>query len=860
MAFATKYRCEFTDINGIDWKIDIQEDSYAGAVNTMEASDNPLEIEFLTLSDELLFTPIKGSTAKLDVICSTNFQYIDLYSEENMQFKMIVYKNGIMYWQGWVTSDYTEPYDPVPYVVSIHAADGLGLLKNIAFKDGEDYYTGREYEHTILLNILSLIGYDQFTEFVNLYEDLMADADDDSPMEQILIDQDVFKGLVCYNVVEEILKKYNAVIRQTAGQFVIFRPAELVGDTVYGRIITAASVTGTSMTPDQYVNRDDQASGLEDFEGGVMMMKPAISKFTSQQDYGNRQSWIRNHNFPNEAWETIANCTSWDGGGGVSLHAVQPAEMDGIVIFPDGSGNIPEQWQTFGTYIKTTTDVCKFSFQWKAFKPSAGDASLVDFKIKIESLDDNYWLNDDSDTEASWSATEAFINVAVGTVTGETIGEWTGAEYTITDGIPADGEYMITLYAADTANVFLSFKDIRFYTTSDEFVAKHIKTKAVPKWYKIAMWIPGVNVAAYFLSPWNRTQVIPDKYTDVEEIISRTYEATNAINGVEASQSYSLGDAEDTNMDNVLEQFMGSLAIYSTGSLKQTARDFVNDFAADYMAANTIVTASGNVLTFTSSDEDFTGATSITPVGASSLDGTVVNVQAYSAGTSQVDRIDLDAGSTGGTAQIKCGGLKRTATWDTDLSTTAAAFVTDFAADYLAMGITLTNPSGGQLRFTATTAGQPFVGDTTITNLTGDLDGTASNVTPNGVPTARIDTITLEGSDGTATVVCDAVTKTLTYNTDTVLDYTTSWHTKGGSEAQPVIELISDETADLYSKGRQFVQMNLREVTDDFSMIGNLQDTLNTSSGDNRVFVANRGTLNCQMREWTLDLIEIGEK
>ena len=90
------------------------------------------------------------------------------------------------------------------------------------------------------------------------------------------------------------------------------------------------------------------------------------------------------------------------------------------------------------------------------------------------------------------------------------------------------------------------------------------------------------------------------------------------------------------------------------------------------------------------------------------------NVQAYRAPvkpviqvgdaltTAQVDTITLTG--TSGTANVTlAGGLTKTATFDTNLTTTAANFVTTHAAAYAAEGITVTS-SGADLIFTATVA------------------------------------------------------------------------------------------------------------------------------------------------------------
>jgi len=83
---------------------------------------------------------------------------------------------------------------------------------------------------------------------------------------------------------------------------------------------------------------------------------------------------------------------------------------------------------------------------------------------------------------------------------------------------------------------------------------------------------------------------------------------------------------------------------------------------------------------------------------------------------------------TSGTASITvAGGLTKTLTFNTDLTTTASDFVTANAAAYLAQGIVLTS-GVDSLIFTANVSGTPF-SPPVITNVSGDLDGTVTSST-----------------------------------------------------------------------------------------------------------------------------------
>lgn len=85
---------------------------------------------------------------------------------------------------------------------------------------------------------------------------------------------------------------------------------------------------------------------------------------------------------------------------------------------------------------------------------------------------------------------------------------------------------------------------------------------------------------------------------------------------------------------------------------------------------------------------------------------------------------------TSGTANVIVGGVEYLATFTTNLTTSAANFVTSHAAALLALGITVTANSG-VLTFSALTESLPTI---TVENVTTDLDATLGSLT-NGATT-----------------------------------------------------------------------------------------------------------------------------
>lgn len=866
MAFTVTHRAEFTDLLGVDWRVDILKDQAQAAIGVLQATGDPLHIEWLTPGDDLLFNPIKGSIVMLNIECTTNFQYIDLYSSENMVYKMKIYYASTLYWQGWVSSDYTEPYDTPPYTVSIVAADGLGMLKNIAYDNVGVAYTGRDEEDDILLDIFAKIGYTTFTEYCNIYEDRMADAVTDSPFVQCVIDNDLFQGMDCYTVLDAILKPYNAVIRQLSGEFVIYRPVELVEDDLYGRIITAGAVTGTHIHPDQFLQRPvlSPTSDLADVNGGVMMMQPPIKQFTAEQDYGNRESWLKNYKFNADTYDN--STYSFDNWIRVGTAGIQrpvsfvliKKETEGIAFLP--TVNTPPDltsyvYQIFGNYAKLTNNDIILEFEYRLINLTGSDVTNLNIDFIITDGTYEWYLNELDENSLEWVNAYRFVAIIEATVP-KGQGEWISYSRSI-PGLPIDGPFIMELFQADQ-DIYLCYRNIKFSTTSDAVV---IRTKKVSRWKPWVLLTP-LAIVRFFGGGYKK---VKDTFiTDNEDVVSKTYNTPDpaTIQGNLVEQQYILGDCEDTGVTNVIEQFMGSLAVSTTGSLTQTATNFVIANDADYATGGVLLTSNSNDIVFTSdtAGTNFTGNTTIINA-TGDLSGSVTATSANQTAIAQVAAITLTG--TSGSAKISTMYSSKVATFDSDLNTTASNFVTDNEVYFAANNITLSF-SVNDIIFTETVALGGF-GSIAIGNLTSNLNGTldAGKQTAAQDAVARIDTITLTGTSGTANILCDGKTHTATFDTGVSLDYTTSWHTRGNTEAQPIIELIADEIATLYNKGRQFIQLPMEELEGNptnFIPTYNLQDPINVTGVDYKLFATNRAALDVRNRTWTADIIEIGVK
>jgi hypothetical protein len=551
MTWDPKYTCEYTDILGLDWKWDFEFDGSFTPI-TLQASGGAQPIEFLSQGEDLTDNPIKGSKADLTIETLSDFQWEDLCPNQDQYIRCSIYAGVNLFWRGYVIPDnLSEPYNMPRYSVVISASDGLGLLKTIPYDDDGTPYNGRMVESQIIIDILAKIGFAGFTEYVNIYETRMDSAVGDSPIDQTAIDVDVFADMNCYEVLEQLLKKHNAIIRQKDGEFIIYRPKELTGLTVYGRVFTAATEkSATSFYPDQYISRPGLVTDIRDIEGGTLMRKSGAKEIRITQDYGSKASWIDNWELMANSYDSVVGCfESWTPSVAWTHITLTGQDagvvMQGSAIPLDPAGATISQ--VFAPNTLVTTDVFIFSFDYFIYNNSGGviDIQLV-LDIKCNTSTDSLEVVDDEYYD--WGTSTNIVHVIADAPEGES--GWISVSRKII-GIPTAGAYKITIWrpTGSALPFFVSYKNLKFYCTSDELMG------LTKPWYK-------KQKSYFFDTLLGITRATSIGYIkSIEDIIERIYTATTAIEAKELDFDCILGDVTNVNIDNVIEQLSGSLAV-----------------------------------------------------------------------------------------------------------------------------------------------------------------------------------------------------------------------------------------------------------------------------------------------------------
>ena len=224
-------------------------------------------------------------------------------------------------------------------------------------------------------------------------------------------------------------------------------------------------------------------------------------------------------------------------------------------------------------------------------------AEGVYIHIEIKSDVSNNWLYNvpANDEYCQWFPSAHWIKIGPIDIPVGTSG-WTTYSRKIL-GIPVSGTYTIELSGVRTTKlVYIVYTNILFYGTSDELIRKKrpykgpfVNNQQIPN---LTRWVFGIS--KYIT-----------KYVDKKEVTEAEHRVDNDIKGIEIEYQEVLGDVVDSEMENIIEQFSGALAIEVVASLSDGINSFVADHSADYLPYVYVKSGSdGKTLIFTGLTKD----------------------------------------------------------------------------------------------------------------------------------------------------------------------------------------------------------------------------------------------------------------
>lgn len=257
MAFATKYRLQFDEQNGppsgqtytpIQWKCEILVDGYGGSVIDLQGTENPLSITWDNVS--LYEDFVMPSSVELSVYIDSSSTLKEVVLGDDNEFRMDIYKDGSLFWQGFVVpGEYEEDYVEQVFECRITASDGLANLSGVDYDS-----TGSSNVMAVIADVLSNTNLSlNIIDNYNVYEQRMSTGAANGSFIQMQVYKEIFsdgkEGVWdCMQVLSEIGKTFGVMIYQADAKWYISKIELADGGTYTERTYTSAGAYSSNTT------------------------------------------------------------------------------------------------------------------------------------------------------------------------------------------------------------------------------------------------------------------------------------------------------------------------------------------------------------------------------------------------------------------------------------------------------------------------------------------------------------------------------------------------------------------------------------------------------------------------------------
>lgn len=398
--YAEKYKLEWIDYFGQEAQLLIDEQATEGTYTDIKGTRSPITLTYDTPSDFLL-EPINGSMMTIRLIAQTDFQFSELYTANNRKYRATLNIDSSLFWQGYLLPDqYKEEYKGPPYVNEFIAADQLGYLKTLSWSNTSTLNDKEALEIIFAATDLEL----DMQEGLNIYEQNYSSTAADSPLDQTYFDAEVFTDKTYYDALYHILFKYNAVLKQRAGEWFIYRPREATAAYTLRKWTYSAGVYtyDSNQSYDPVVLTTSattaEASLVRITPGGTMFIQPAWKSYTLTQNLRLLEAFNENHDF-----------TQWTGVNpdGWSKYGTPTYGKSGNKLVIYSSGATAQFYQELNIRnAAVTKQVFKLRFEYDVYIPPGYDLDVY-FSFRDQSMSPPYDYYDPA-TQA-WVSTPKYM-------------------------------------------------------------------------------------------------------------------------------------------------------------------------------------------------------------------------------------------------------------------------------------------------------------------------------------------------------------------------------------------------------------------------------------------------------------------
>lgn len=323
MSYGERYIMSFTSERGNDYRIVIYQQGYSGLAEEKKLGVPP------TLAIEDGSGRIKGSSLSFSIQSDVEGELRGLYTTNNKEFRVLLYRNGILYWQGYLLPElYSENYVCPPYDVAVTATDQLATLKGIT-------YNGGDVQTSLLDIIKDILSKTEISLQVALHMQLSLPGGV-SVLRGAYISAAAFNGQDCYDALDSLLMSCNCSIMQVGNQWLV---------------TSATDATQVYDVDGEYIERRHYTIGqmyqADVWPNGSLSMAnaPALKGATVGYSYLLRNSYLKNAD--------IVNRDGW-------MYTPDPRDdgrFPGVVDAEDGKRYNCFFWQLFQKNIQNDSSL-----------------------------------------------------------------------------------------------------------------------------------------------------------------------------------------------------------------------------------------------------------------------------------------------------------------------------------------------------------------------------------------------------------------------------------------------------------------------------------------------------------------------
>ena len=230
--YGVKYRFRWNDEGGGDWRIDICQAGYTGDILPRAIGASSVSLRRDRNGN------ICGTSLELTAECRVDEEFAELYTTDPFEFKVLVYAESVCIWTGYVTPElYSEPFIAPPYDVKVTASDNLGELKLTEWVG-----VGRLTFAQLLSTLLAQTGLSMGVKYISTLATGSINAQ--AFFSTVTIDLDELSGKSYYDVLDQLLASFHAVLFQHGGSWVVLRETDVVPSISEGAVVPVGQSAG----------------------------------------------------------------------------------------------------------------------------------------------------------------------------------------------------------------------------------------------------------------------------------------------------------------------------------------------------------------------------------------------------------------------------------------------------------------------------------------------------------------------------------------------------------------------------------------------------------------------------------------